>query len=250
MFKSIDTYVDALVRALSDGALSDIEFAELRRIALNSKLSEGDLARAQKRAATIYAEHYSRDGLLDSAEEAHLKAVMTLLGLTLADLGSNVANAVTLGRQMNSIASGNLPVVPREHLPVAVSPREVVHLVADCSIYEDRVVSRRTVGGSAGVRVRIFRGVSVGVGGFRGTSVPVSRTLEVSRGYLLLTSFGARYMGSAKGFQKSWSKISGVDPCNDGVVFYFSDRNNPTVLQYNDARVAPYVEAICLALLQ
>lgn len=242
--------MDVLVRALNDGDISVVESAELRRIAHLHGLSDQDIRRASIRAATIYANFFLQDGFLDPQEEVRLQLVFSKLGVTLADVDQSIAHAIQLGKHVQLIAAGQLPVIHPSQLPVAVSPAETVHAIAYCSIFEDRVVARQTVGGSVGMRFRVAKGVSVGVGGFRGVSVPITQNQCVSNGPLLLTSFGARYMGSAKGFQKSWSKIAGVNPCADGIVFFFSDRVNPAVLRYADRRVAPIVEAVTIAMLK
>lgn len=227
-----NTYRDALARASQDGVLDPVEIAELRRLQARAGLNPEQEQKARREVIERVGWAILEDQWIDPQEGANLMNLSRLLEVEWASLDPRLLDAIARCSQVQRILEGDLPVIDRNSLPVQIAPSEVVHFAAHVGVYEDQVVARRQVGGSRGVRIRVARGVSFGVGGYRGHSVPIVENRQVCSGILVLTSSHVRYFGERKGFQKPWAKVAGIQAYRDGVVFYFADRAKASTMQY------------------
>jgi len=243
--RSVDEYVDLASRILADGSLTPVEANALEAKAANLDMTAEERHKAHIRVIEAMASRFMADGYLDQQELDILTKAMDTVQVSTTQI--NPATNQALGRMicLQQVAAGRLPTLAPSQIPLALVPGEVAHLLTPCRIEEERVVGRQTVGGYSGVSFRICKGVRYHIGGSRGRSYPVTAQVAVSQGDLILTSHRAVYLGNTKGFNKPWSKVTAVEPYNNAIVFYFSDRQNAATLLYNDPGMAPLVEAVC-----
>lgn len=248
--KDKEAYIQALTRAISDARIEETEAAELRRIAAQLKLSTEEVQAANRAAIERHALSAVSDAELSGLEADLLKRQCEVLQVRWESIDPKVLAHVGRVVALQRILAGQLPVVPTSALPILLEPGETVHFAAECGVFEDRVVARSSGGGFGGVRFRIARGVSVGLGGYRGRSVPITARVCVAQGWLLFTSSHARFFGTKKGFQKSCSKVAGAEAFQDGVALYFTDRQSAALLTYLGDVDPAVPEAILVHLLQ
>jgi hypothetical protein len=118
-------------------------------------------------------------------------------------------------RLLHALGEGHMP---RVEVPGLVMRRgEVAHWSEPGALLEERIVGRRTVGASAGVSIRVMRGVSFRVGQSRGRSLPITEVQAVSSGLLVVTSDRVLLRGESKSFVVRWDKLLGYDFYSDGV---------------------------------
>jgi hypothetical protein len=99
-------------------------------------------------------------------------------------------------------------------------------------LLEERVVGRRSQGGSRGVSIRIMKGVSCRVGASGGTSVSVRGVVPVSVGYFCITSHRLIFSGNAKSFAFDRKKILSTKIHSDGITIA-PDSGATRTIQFN-----------------
>lgn len=242
--RSVAEYVDTAADAVRDGNLSPDELQELHKIAAKLGMTIEERQRAHAKVVEKLMATSMADGYLDEPEIDILNRAMQDLRVDPAQLDPVAHHALLRMLQLQQVIAGQLPQIHPTQAPLALSQGEVAHLVTPCRIEQERVVRRRNVGGYSGVSLRIARGVHYHIGGSRGSSYPVTQQVTVSHGNLVLSSKRAVYLGSTRGFNKPWAKVSAVEPYSNAVTFYFTDRQNATTLLYEDPSVAPFVEGV------
>ncbi len=86
----------------------------------------------------------------------------------------------------------------------------------NCTYYED-AVSRSYVGGSAGVSVRVARGVYFRSSNFKGYPVETAYLKHVDSGIVVLTTEHIYFAGPRKTLRVPYSKVVGYRPYSDGI---------------------------------
>jgi hypothetical protein len=242
--RSVDEYVGLVERVLGDGDLSPDDLRELHALAAKLDMTVEERDRAHCRAIERMMRRSMADGYLDPQETETLGRAMEALRLTPAHVDPATSQALYRALVLQEAAAGRLPVLDPAQVPLVLAPGEEAHVATPCRIDQERVVGRTGGGGYSGLSFRIARGVRYHIGGSRGRSYPVKAQVTVSRGILVLTSRRATYLGSTRGFNKPWAKVTAVEPYADAVTFYFADRQNATTLLYEDPGAAPLVEAV------
>lgn len=250
VFQNVNEYIEVVANALHDGNLSPEELSQLHKVAIKLKMTASQRRQADVRAIEKLMDGAMSDGYVDEIELKILENSMKSLGLSADHIKQSKSQAISQMLLFQQIASGQIPTLPSASVPIALLDEEEAYLVTSCRIEEERVVSTRRVGGYSGFSFRICKGVSYHIGGSRGRSFPVTANVAVSHGNLVLTSQRAIYLGTKRGFTKPWNKIMAIEPYNNAVTFYFSDRQNATTLLYDNPKMAPFVEAICGSILK
>ncbi|MFU1907710.1 hypothetical protein vBBaMIFTN2_49 [Bordetella phage vB_BaM-IFTN2] len=106
------------------------------------------------------------------------------------------------------------------------------------TLYEMKTVSMRH--GGAAVRVRVAKGVSVGMGGAR--SIPETQLVALSEGELVITNKRVLFAGRAKGFDAPISRIINVEYYADAVLMNLSGREKPYAVKIRPSEVPIFQE--------
>jgi hypothetical protein len=215
-----------VLAAVSDANLSDEEKRQIQQAAVKLGLSREELGSIRGKAFHAAAEQVVSDGVVDEAEIARLDDIHGFLQV--ADHESDHAWRYVLRlRLATEIRAGNLPGNDRDARALLEVPglvlgaNEVVHWVEPGDLLEERVVRRGYAGGSAGVNVRVVRGVSVNVGRHGGQLVSERGIVPVSGGSLVLTSKRIVFRGDRKSFQMPLGKL--LEYVADGAMVRVTD---------------------------
>ena len=207
-----------VMACVSDGQLSDSERERIQQAAVELGLSPDELGPLPERAFRVAAEAAVADNQVDDREIEALQRIQEFLRVA-PNHADPVWHVVYQLGLATKIRAGELPghdpeVRPLLDVPgLVLTAGEVVHWAVPGSLLEERVVRRGYVGGSAGVNVRIVRGVSVNVGRHKGDLVSERGIVPVSDGTLVLTSKRVVFRGERKSFQLAFAKLMeyGVD---------------------------------------
>ena len=102
------------------------------------------------------------------------------------------------------------------------------HLIFDIpgvSLCEERTI--RTKGSTRSVRVRVMKGVSVGLGGFEAS--PETKVIPIDTGNLTLTNKRVHFAGNTKTVDYALSKINTIEELDSGLAI---SRSGKTKVEY------------------
>ena len=103
-----------------------------------------------------------------------------------------------------------------ERMPTDLILKKDEHLIFDIpgvSLCEERTI--RTKGSTRSVRVRVMKGVSVGLGGFEAS--PETKVIPIDTGNLTLTNKRVHFAGDTKTVDYALSKINTIDELDSGI---------------------------------
>ncbi|KQQ94598.1 hypothetical protein ASF62_11050 [Leifsonia sp. Leaf325] len=160
------------------------------------------------------------DDLLNDEEEQHLFHLATALGLDLQQLAVRDLPAF----EELVIAGLNDGRLPEVEVPVILKAGEVGRAAVRASLMKE-VALRETRGGTAGVSIRIAKGVTYRTGQIRARSVVVGTELQVQdTGVLAITNQRAVFVGSARTLEFRYDKLVGIEQFKDGLRLNVSSR--------------------------
>jgi len=119
---------------------------------------------------------------------------------------------------LEKIASGDLSELPTsKEAPVLLKKDEVVYLILNgAGLYEDRT-TYKYVGGTRGVSVRVAKGISFRVGGFKGERIPQIEQQHIDTGSLVVTNKRVIFAGQHKNLSFPITKLINVKNYIDGI---------------------------------
>jgi hypothetical protein len=103
-------------------------------------------------------------------------------------------------------------------------------------LHELKVVGRHYEGGSAGMSVRVMKGVRFNVGSSRGQLIGETGLVPVSDGYLIITNNRLAFVGDQKSFATKLEKLIGIQPARYGLQFSEIGKDKPKVVKYHDSQ--------------
>jgi hypothetical protein len=194
--------------------------AQLREVAVESRVPEARLREAIIQGWERAVEHFLEDGKLDRAEEHQLAEYKNRFAFSQSEADRNGAySRMVKGATLRDLLDGRLPerVVVEGHLPFNFRKTEkLIWLFPDTEYLEDRK-RREFVGATHGASIRIARGFYYRVGAFRGRPIEKTETVRLARGILCVTNQHLYYSGGAKNFRIRHDKIVSIQPFEDGV---------------------------------
>jgi hypothetical protein len=137
------------------------------------------------------------DDVVTDEEEARANRIIDALGIDELDLKTNL---IDVGARF-IVARANDNRLPEldSVSTVLLQPSEIGHLVAQGAALVKTTVIRERVGGSAGVSIRVMRGVSFRVGQARWRTVDLGEARDIGDvGTLLITSHRIVYVGGKR----------------------------------------------------
>jgi hypothetical protein len=167
-------------------------------------------------------------GLFDASQEALLVRFKELFHLSNEELGA--ANAYPLmvkAEALRDLTSGKLP--DRCHivgtLPINLHKDErLVWAFPDTNYYTHKT-QRKYVGASAGVSVRVAKGLYFHTSSFRGNPIDVSTTQKVDTGIFAVTNKNLYFAGPIKAIRVPFAKVISFQKFSDGIGFFRDGAN-------------------------
>ncbi len=181
------------------------------------------------------------DGLVTDAELKTIDDIVALTQITSPTVGE-ILSTLMIQRKMYELSQGII--APIANIGVQLRAGEVGYWSEPVGLYEEKVIRRDTVGGSRGVSFRIMRGVSYRFGASRGHSVPVTATVEVARGDLVITSERIVFKGDRRTAIIAVDDIIGVDPYTNAITIHAEKLKLPMQFRYINTDAAELVAQI------
>ncbi|MCB0071544.1 MAG: hypothetical protein KDE20_08810 [Caldilineaceae bacterium] len=165
-------------------------------------------------------DHFLSDGLLDESEESRVMGF-----LNASDIRARVEQApayrrLVQGGVLRDLSQGKISqrINVSGAIPNLQRNEVLVWAFPDTEYLEDKV-RKEYVGRSQGVSIRIAKGVSYRVGGFRGRPVERQERVSLGRGTLFVTNKHMYFTGDQKTFRVPYSKIVAFEEYSDGISF-------------------------------
>lgn len=211
---------DAVAAAIADKSGKNDFLPQLRR------LEKAHFISYEERKSCLVAgwekavDHFLEDGELDTGEEQRLTKFITEHALTRDDLNRRGAYTKTIKATiLRDILSGNIP------NRVAVSGMPVINFQKDEKIvwafpntqYHEDKSRKQFVGGSAGVSIRVMKGVYYRIGAFKGNPVECAQRIHIDTGWLAITNRNIYFTGDKKILRMPYVKIISIAPYSDGI---------------------------------
>lgn len=156
-----------------------------------------------------------KDGLLSDAAFKEVKAYQEALHLDYTDI-DGVRPRISRAQELFHIHTGQIPELTQS--PILVQAGEKLYFTCRAKLVEQKVIGRRTVGGSRGISIRLMKGLSYRVGAYRGTSVAERGPVVVSVGDFCITSERFVFSGSEKSFSVTWEKLLSINVAYNGAI--------------------------------
>ena len=231
--KSEETELTHLKKELG---LDDRDLAEVNRVIANLKImsKNADVEKYEKKL-----QEFGSDRYLDSEEEQVLGELKSQLSLSDDDVFHSLYELVRLKR-LTALKDGKLPVLEAD---IVLQKNELCHYEVAVNLIEEK--SRTSyVGGSHGVSVRIMKGVSYHVGGFKGDRIVDTFNTVTDNGSLYITNKRVIFAGNKKNVTYPVNKIVNIKRFSDAIQFQKENESKPKYFTVE----TDSIDEICLIL--
>jgi hypothetical protein len=174
------------------------------------------LVNGWSRALDRFLEH----GLPDDAEQARLMRFKQMFGLTDQELSApNAFPRLVKASTLYDLAQGK---IPRRfnitgNLPLNLHKDEILVWAFWNTAYIEDMTHREYVGGSAGMSVRVMKGLYFHTSAFHGKPIDVTTTRRVDSGLFAVTSKNIYFAGTHKSMRIPYTKIVSFQSYSDGI---------------------------------
>jgi hypothetical protein len=169
------------------------------------------------------------DDVLTEQEETHIDKLLSALGIDFSDLAHR-NYALFEEAAVARINDGRPP--RADGAPLMTQPGETAYATFTVALMKE-VVDREMRGGSAGVSVRIAKGVTYRAGQVRAHSVVVGTHLEAQdSGHLVVTDRRAVFMGTKKTLEFRRDRLVGLSQYADGLRLSVSNRQTASLFRF------------------
>ena len=227
--------------AISDMVLTPHEIQLLRSEVATHGLSADDVREVGTAVLTDAVVFAKADGLVTDTDMKTINDIVALTQVSSTTVGELIGT-MKLQRKMYELTRG--VITPLTDAGIQLRAGELAYWVEQVGLYEEKVIRRETVGGNRGVSVRIMRGVSYRFGSSKGQSVPITATVEVARGELVITSQRIVFKGDRRTATIAVDDIIGVDPYTNAIVIHAEKLKQPMQFRYLNAESAELVAQI------
>ncbi len=167
------------------------------------------------------AHDFLSDGLISDKENEELEAFTQALGIYTDNLPERFKDSDIVKIKQSTIIrqlqKGLEPQSMTVSLPIILGAKEyVVWVFSGVTMYQQKTV-REWVGGSAGVSVRIAKGVYYRTGGTKGHPVEHTTWEKLAVGSLVMTNKNFIFFSPERSAKTPYKKIIGAIPYNDGI---------------------------------
>ncbi len=167
------------------------------------------------------AQEFLADSIISDSEQAELDDYTAALHLSIDNLpqqfkGSDLERLrqATILRQLQR---GEKPAPMDVTLPIMLGAKEyIIWVYRNVTMYQQKTV-KQWVGGSAGVSIRVMKGVYYRTGGMKGTPVEHTTWQLMGVGALVLTNKNIIFQSPQRAAKIPFTKLIGVIPYSDGI---------------------------------
>lgn len=218
---------DRVRRVVYDGILAGKDGKSIRAdaesIARASYIPHGMMDELIAESWNAVLDFYLDDGVLSDHEEKRLMVSAQEMQFNTHHLKQhNVTAKIGTARALKQIAAGQFPrfleALPMPLPFVLQADEQLLWYFATASLWEEET-TREYVSGSAGVNVRLAKGVHARVGGHRGEWTSNSAMDMVDVGVAGLTTKSLYFASGAASIRVPYRKIVGMQPVEEGVSF-------------------------------
>ena len=211
----------------------------------------GKLYREQIHELGVYAlrdviQRAKSDGRVDDAEMQLIQQIVTLTNVPNETLGE-LLSVLFVQRRLYEVSQGRLTPITVTGLNLYAN--EKAYWAEPCTLYENKMVRRETVGRSHGVSLRIMRGVSYRIGGSKGQSMPIYEDVAVAQGQLIFTNQRVVFKGDRRTMMVMLKDVIGADPYTNAIVIHTNTSKQPLNFHYVRPESAELVAQILTQLL-
>ncbi len=224
--------------AIADMVLTPQEIHALRFEVTTHGLTADDVREVGTRILQDAAAAAKTDGQLSDSELKTINDIVALTQIPPQTVGELLSTLHTQ-RKIYELSRG--VITPITLAGVQLKGGELAYWSEPVGLFEEKVIRRETVGGNRGISFRIARGVSYRFGSSRGHSVPVTATVEVARGDLVITSQRVIFKGDRKTMTIALDDVIGVDPYTNAVIIHAERLKQPAQFRYHNTESAELV---------
>lgn len=221
-----------VLAAVADGRLTSGERNRLAALREDLGITRKEVNRVGAEAYLAAYRDAAADGHISREEEAELDDIQAYFGISDSAIARSKSELLRF-RLLRRISEGELPEVEASGL--GLQRRETPHWVEPASLLEERVIRREYVGRSAGMSVRIAKGLTYRVGAQRGRMVNTTDIVAVSTGNLVITNQRVVFQGDAKGFSIRLDRMLDAELYADGLRVMDAS-GKPRVLKLSSTR--------------
>lgn len=227
--------------AIADLVLTPTEISALRSVVTTHGLTTEEVRAIGEHILRQAITQAKADGAVSDTELKTLHDIIALTQIPTQTAGALLAT-FAVQRKMYELSRGVL--APIANAGIQLRAGEQAFWMTAVRLFEERVVRRETVGRSSGVTFRIMRGVSYRIGGSRGHSVPVTASVEVARGNLVITDARLVFLGDRQTVTIALDDVVGVDPYTNAIVVHAEKRKQPVQFFYQQLEEAEFVAQV------
>lgn len=178
------------------------------------------------------------DNLLTPEEHEAIEAVIKQFRVTDAELKRRgTRERLVKAAVLRDLTEGIIPsrITVDGHLPFRFQKSETLLWLFQNVDYSTIKTRREFRGGSAGVSVRVAKGVYLRTGGFRGRPVETEEMVYVDSGLLGVTTRHVYFAGDQKSFRVRHDRIVTITPYSDGIgIMRDTARAKPEIFGLDD----------------
>jgi len=203
-----------LIAAVSDGKLTDSELNTINQLAQRYNIEEEDFRKINVEAYKAAFKAIVSDGIITEEEERNIQEIQNVLMVNFNQIPQEL-ETIEYHRQLRQLQQGRLPVLSVAGL--ILKANEVAHFVIKAGLVEERVIKRGYQGVSAGVNIRVAKGVSFRVGQQKGRMVSETGIVEVDSGSFVVTNQRVMFVGCKKSFSYPYNQLIGYQVFTNGI---------------------------------
>lgn len=224
-------------KIISDGRISEQELSQLSNFIETKELDVEKL----RNIFISSLEKMAKNAQLDDYQVQVLDTIINELNISYGEVPS-IAYKIELWRA-NQMSQGIAP-NPMYINVINLQKDEVIYYVINAYQQEYKTVSRSMVGGSAGISIRVAKGVTLRTGRTAGTMVNNKDWVTTNQGTLVVTNKRVVYKNNKRNKTIVLSKIIDIEVGDNYVAIY--PENADTLLVYIGEKfyVPQYVEQV------
>lgn len=203
-----------LIAAVSDGKLTDSELNTINQLAQQYNIEEEDFLKINVEVYKAAFQAVVSDGIITEEEERNIQEIQNVLMVDVNQIPQEL-QIIDYHRQLRQIQQGYLPTLSINGL--ILKSNEVTHFLIEAGLLEERVVRRGYQGGSAGVNIRVAKGVNFRVGQQKGRMISETGIVEIDTGSFVVTNQRVMFVGSKKSFSYPFNQLIGYQVFTNGI---------------------------------
>lgn len=221
--QSMSYFTDLALHVLRHGGNKEEVMQALEAAATNANLTPAQREKAALEAIGSSVNAILDDGIVTPTEEKNLLTLVNAVGLPIEKIQTlPLWDQVVKSLVLSDILNGQAPVrcSSPAGLGIVLQKGETVIWIFNQVKHHELRTKRHFVGGSAGVSVRVCKGVYLRTSAFKGKPVETSEMVHAGTGSLILTTKHVFFQGPGSVVKVPAKKIISVEPFTDGILLH------------------------------